>query len=305
MFKPFLMKKLIYILSLLFLFACDRNDTTSSQDDLLNDFNYADSVNSQVVVSEDIINEIIHSIPSPIEMTSLIQSTGASFNQSLLNNPDHIDKYISTHQKAINLGIYGAELGYLNIYGKTMISIDYFSAVRSLAKDLKVDQFFDFKTLKRLAESSKNIDSLINITTQSYSKMDSYLRKQNRTKTSVLIVTGTFIEGLYIATQIAEKNPNPELIERIGEQKMSINNLHLMLDVYKSDNEISALGTKIDELKKLFDEVEIITTYGEPTSKEVDGVLVIEDNSTSKVIIREELVIRIKEKIKEIRSKII
>ncbi len=299
------MKNLIYILPLSLLFACGGNESTSQEEDLLNDFAFADSVQNQVIISEEIINEMIHSIPSPIEMTSLIQSTGADFNQSLLNKTDNLDKYTTAHQKAINLGIYGAELGYLNIYEKTMISVDYISAVRTLARDLKVEQFFDFQTLKRLASSNKNIDSLINITTQSFSKMDAFLREQNRTKASVLIVTGTFIEGLYIATQIAEQKANPELVERVGEQKMSIDNLLLMLNVYKSDPEMETLGKQIGELKKLYDGVQIITVYGEPTSKEVDGMLVIEDNSTSEVKMSEELLTQITEKIKEIRSKII
>lgn len=299
------MKNLIYILPLSLLFACGGNESTSQEEDLLNDFAFADSVQNQVTISEEIINEMIHSIPSPIEMTSLIQSTGADFNQGLLNKTDNLDKYATAHQKAINLGIYGAELGYLNIYEKTMMSVDYITAVRTLARDLKVEQFFDFETLKRLANSSKNIDSLINITTQSFSKMDAFLREQNRTKASVLIVTGTFIEGLYIATQIAEQKSNPELVERVGEQKMSIDNLLLMLNVYKSDPEMEALGNQITELKKLYDDVQIITVYGEPTSKEVDGMLVIEDNSTSEVKMSETLLAQITEKIKEIRSKII
>lgn len=299
------MKNLIYILPFSLLFACGGNESTSQEEDLLNDFAFADSVQNQVTISEEIINEMIHSIPSPIEMTSLIQSTGADFNQALLNKTDNLDKYATAHQKAINLGIYGAELGYLNIYEKTMLSVDYISAVRTLARDLKVEQFFDFQTLKRLANSNKNIDSLINITTQSFSKMDAFLREQNRTKASVLIVTGTFIEGLYIATQIVGQKANPELVERVGEQKMSIDNLLLMLNVYKTDPEMEVLGSQIAELKKLYDEVKIITTYGEPTSKEVDGMLVIEDNSTSEVVMSKELLAQITEKIKEIRSKII
>lgn len=300
------MKKIIYVLSVSLVatfFSCSENGEEPA--DLLNDYAFADSLQNQVTISEEIINELIHSIPSPIEMTSLIQSSGAEFDAQILNNTANIDNYETAHQKAVNLGIYGADLGYLNIYEKTMLSVDYISSVRSLAKDLKVEQFFDFQTLKRLASSSKNIDSLINITTQGFSKMDAYLREQNRTKASVLIVTGTFIEGLFIATQISEKSKNPELVERIGEQKMSIDNLLLMLDVYKNDPDVADLANEIRELKSLYDEVKIIITYGEPVSKEVNGMLVIEDNSTSEIVMSDELLISITEKIKNIRSKII
>lgn len=300
------MKKITFLtLAVLTLFSCGNDAETGDEQDLLNDFAFADSLQKQVVISEEIIDEMIHSIPSPIEMTSLILSSGAKFDEHLLNNPDNVEKYVSAHSKALNLGVYGAELGYLNIYEKTMTSVDYISAVRSLAKDLKVDHFFDFQTLKRLASSSDNIDSLINITTQGFSKMDAYLREQNRTKASVLIVTGTFVEGLHIATQIVSKTSNPKITERIGEQKMSLNNLILMLNVYKNDPDIAKLISDFTELKVLYDSVEIITVYGEPITKEVDGMLVIEDQSTSEVKMSKEILEKIIIKTKELRNKII
>lgn len=300
------MKKITFLtLAVITLFSCGNDAETGDEQDLLNDFAFADSLQKQVVISEEIIDEMIHSIPSPIEMTSLILSSGAKFDEHLLNNPDNVEKYVSAHSKALNLGVYGAELGYLNIYEKTMTSVDYISAVRSLAKDLKVDHFFDFQTLKRLASSSDNIDSLINITTQGFSKMDAYLREQNRTKASVLIVTGTFVEGLHIATQIVSKTSNPKITERIGEQKMSLNNLILMLNVYKNDPDIAKLISDFTELKVLYDGVEIITVYGEPITKEVDGMLVIEDQSTSEVKMSKEILEKIIIKTKELRNKII
>lgn len=287
------------------LFSCGNNNPSVDSQDLLSDFEYADSLQSHVVVSEEIINDMIHSIPSPIEMTSLIMSTGAEFDEQLLTDPDRVETYVTAHSKAVNLGIYGAELGYLNIYGKTLLGADYLSALRTLSKDLGVEQFFDFHTLKRLASSSDNIDSLLNITTQGFSKMETFLREQNRVKASVMIVTGTFVEGLYIAGQIANQKSNPELTERIGEQKMSLNNLVIMLEVYQKDLEVSQLITDFKELKKLYDEVEIITIYGEPITKEVDGMLVIEDQSTSEVKMSKELLQNIITKVTELRTKII
>ena len=298
--------KNIIIVSFLFIFfiSCGDSDHSDSQD-LLTDFEFADSLTSQVIISEKIIDDMIHSIPSPIEMTSLILESGAEFDDKILIDPDRVDNYATAHSKAIALGMFGTELGYLNIYGKTMISVEYLTAVRSLARDLRVEQFFDFHTLKRLADESDNMDSLINVTTQGFSRMDAYLREQKRTKASVMIVAGTFIEGLFIATQIRAKTVNDQLTERIGEQKMSLNNMIVMFEVYKSDPEVEKLVVDFNELKTLYDQVQIITTYGEPITKEVDGMLVIEDQSTSEVKMAEELLTQIIVKTKELRTKII
>ena len=271
------------------LFSC--GDSVKEQnDDLLSDYTYAESLEADLAVPELMIAGLVQSIPSPVEMSSLIKATGVEFNASLLNNPAHIDKYESAHSKAINLGAFGTDLGYLNIYDKALQSVDHLTAVRSLAKDLKIDQFFDFEMMKRLASTNGNVDSLLNITNQSFDRMESFLRGQKRTKASVMIVTGMFIEGLYLSSQIASTTLDPRLMERVGEQKISLEYLSKMLEIYKADPNITVLATQFSELKTLYDQVEIIITESdEPEMIEVDGVLQIIDSTTSEVIMDDDL----------------
>ena len=88
------------------------------------------------------------------------------------------------------LGIYGADLGYLNIYGKTGNSVDVLSAIKRLADGLRVGQFFDFETLKRLSTSKSNLDSLLFLSVNSYNQIDNYLRNNDRGSISALMITG-------------------------------------------------------------------------------------------------------------------
>lgn len=297
--------KALGIFALAFSLVQCNNTEEKSEADVLNDFAYADSTNQVEVVSEDIIAEMIYSIPSPVEMTTIILESGAEFNDQLVNNPDQVDKYDTPYLKALNLGIYGADLGYLNMYKKTMTSINHLTTVRSLAKDLKIEQFFDFNTLKRLATSNSNIDSLVNITTQSFLEMEGYLRENNRTKASVLIVTGTFVEGLHISGTIANETQSPELKERLAEQKYAVENLMVMLDVYKNDPEMEHIHALISELNTAYAQVEIVVTEGEVVEKEVDGMLVFENTSTSTVNMTDEVFASILKTIDSVRSQII
>jgi hypothetical protein len=107
-------------------------------------------------------------------------------------------------QKAIGLGIYGADLGYLNMYERTSMVIDYISTIRSLADGIQVGQFFDFNTLRRIATNKENLDSLMLISQQSFNRIDSYLRETNRASLSMVIVAGVWIEGLYLSTRVAQ-----------------------------------------------------------------------------------------------------
>ncbi|HBF87208.1 MAG TPA: hypothetical protein DDX39_01100 [Bacteroidales bacterium] len=279
----------------------------SNQADVSKDFEVPDSVlmEKPLEISEETMENIIQNISSPIEMASLIKSTGAPFSQKLLSPTDYVDEYGTNFKKALSLGVFGADLGYLNMYEKTGSVITHLSSIKSLADDLKVGQFFDFAMLKRLSTSSNNLDSLIFISVSSFNLMDEYLRENGRTNISTLLVTGVWIEGLYLATQIVKDKPNAEIAERIGEQKLFMNDIILLLSNYKSDQNFQELIVDLESIKALYDGVKISYEVGEPEMIEKDGRLVIVQNEKSVVEITDAQLDKIIEQTEIIRSKIV
>jgi hypothetical protein len=285
--------------SLILLNSCGNGN---KEDINLND---TTQVKKAVTISSEVIHEVIKSIPPPVEITSLIKESGVPFQADLLNPTDNKNKYTSTYQKALNLGIYGADLGYINLYEKTYQSLKYLDAVRDLANDLSVGQFFDFETIKRLASNNKNIDSIIYISTTSFEKMNDYLAKQKRDNISTLMLIGGWIESMHLATNIGKNEKNQELIKRVGEQKVALDQISILINAFKGNAEFDHLINDINELKSIYDQIKISYEYHEPATKEVNGMLVVEDNSTSKVEINEEQFFKIADKIAELRSKFI
>ncbi len=296
-----MLRKFINILLLVFVIvSCNTSDKRS---DFSGEFNIPDSLFEQALlpISEEAMGDIIQNISSPIEMAALIKESGHPFSQKYLCTTDYVDDYNTSYKQALNLGTFGADLGYLNIYNKTGTVINYISAIKSLADNLKIGQFFDFSTLKRLATSSSNLDSLMYVSLSSFNKMDEYLRENNRSNISTLIVTGVWIEGLYLATQVIKEIQNDEIAERIGEQKIILNDLLLILKNYRGDKNFADLIKDIEKIKKEFDNVKITYELGEPESIEQDGMLVIIQNETSIVEITDEQlnnIIRVTEKVR-------
>lgn len=258
-------------------------------------------------ISEGVIGDILGRIPSPLEISVLLKESGKKYNASYLNSPDNISKYNSNYKKALNLGVYGTDLGYTNIYEQNQDGVKYMSSIKTLADGLNIGQFFDIETIGRLATNSKNLDSLLLITTQNFNSINHYLQSQNRSNLSVLFLTGGWIEALNILCEVAAANPtNKELQETIGEQKIILENIMLLLSFYKeSDQNMASLLTDMEALKKLYDKVNITYTYSESTFEIVDGVMVIKDNSSSTIQISEEDIANIKALISSIRNKII
>jgi hypothetical protein len=262
---------------------------STEDQDTLNKSSLIDSNLSKLAVSDETINGIINSIPSPLETTTLIKESGLKYDESYLNPCENLNTYKSKYEKSFAIGIYSADLGYLNLYEKNFAAINYIVTVHKLAEDLNLEQFFDFETLKRLASSNKNLDSLLYISTSCFNKMDIYLRKNKRSEQSSLIIIGAWTEGLYFETRMAKNNPSKKIKESIGAQKVAMNNIMAILDAYKGNTYFENIRNHISPLKLLFDKVEISYNYVEPESKEVNGELVIIEKSESEVSISEEI----------------
>lgn len=258
-------------------------------------------------IDDETISAILESIPSPLEISVLLKESGTKYSSSILNSADNLSKYNNNYKKALNLGIYGTDLGYTNIYQQNQDGIKYLTSIKSLADGLNIGQFFDIETIGRLATNSKNLDSLLLITTQNFNSINKYLQAQSRANLSVLLLTGGWLEAMEITCQVATNNPkNKDLQEKIGEQKIILENIILLLGFYKdSDENMASLLKDMEELKLAFDKINIVYTYKESTMEVVNGVAVIKDNSTTTIQITPQDVENIKRVTQSVRTKII
>lgn len=297
------MRKIPYFLLCLVVFGCSPGKKSDEQA-------FLDSLNNlqldAPMISEEVIAEIVQQVPSPLEISYLLKDAGTQYNFGFLNSPDNSSNYNSNFAKAINLGIYGTDLGYANIYEENQDAIKYLNSIKGLANDLSIGQYFDFSTIARLATNSKNLDSLLLITTQNFNDINTYLQENKRSNLSVLILAGGWLEALHITCQVAQANPsNTQLIEKIGEQKITLDNIVQLLQFYTQDPAIADLHKQIVDLKNVFDQIEIVTVYAESTMEEVNGIIVVKDNSSTTVNITPENVEAIREKVLNIRESVI
>lgn len=265
-----------------------------------------DSVlNAGVEISEEVMQDIVQNISSPVEMAAMIKDLGVPFSNRYISTTERVGNLTTSFQQSLNLGIYAADLGYLNMYNKTSAVVDYLTAIKSLADAIKVGQFFDFTTLKRLATNSKNLDSLMYISVHSFNQMDKYLHSNNRTNLSALMVTGVWIEGLYLGTQVYKATPNKELADRIGEQKLTLDQLLLILEKFQQDKQYTKLLGELQLLKDLYKSVEIFVEKGEPQMIEVDGMLSIVQGDKSIIKISPEVLDNIISTTEQVRNRLI
>jgi len=253
-------------------------------------------------ISAETMNYIIQNIASPIEVAALINSLNIPYSNSHLANPDQLQANTSSFEMAYNLGALHADLSYLNIYNKTGTEISHLTGINRLADALQIGQSFDLKTFERLATTSQDTDTLLFLSINCFNNMENMLRETERSYLSAVLIAGVWMEGLYLATQAASLNNNEDLKSMIGDQKLILNDLLLVLNKYNNESIIRAYITDLEIIKSIYDHVKISYEVGEPQTIEKDGMLMVVQSETSQVDMSDETLRQIIEVTEKVRN---
>jgi hypothetical protein len=197
-----------------------------------------------------------YDIPSPIQQVQLLQQAGASYDQTLLNPTDNISKYIQTNSKALNLGVYGADLSYAAVFNQPQDVGLFLNSCQRLATELNIKGDFNKEMMVRLEKSGGNKDSLLQIVSDVYKKSNASLKENDQSHISALVVVGSFVEAMYIATQVAQEVKKKDAIySRISDFRGSLNNLVALLTT-AYDNDFSNVLPDLKSIKDIYDESE-------------------------------------------------
>lgn len=225
--------------------------TSTNEDDIIGGDDPANVVQHEKNAK---IEKIFSSIPSQSETTDMLQNAGARYSAKLLNPIENLSKYSSLKAKALGLGIYGIDLGVTNIFDQTQESVLYLRCTNKMATSLGISGAFDENTSARLDANSDNKDSLLAIITESYKTADSYLQENGQAGVSTLMVVGAWVEGMYIASQIATDTKNQPIADRIAKEKETLNDLIGLLESYKAETEgTEEIINSLKEIKQIFD----------------------------------------------------
>jgi hypothetical protein len=218
---------------------------------------------------------IFYNMYLSVEMSSLFQSSGAVFNQKLLNSPENVSDYITSSKKALNLGVYAVDLSYAKVSEQLETAGKYFNAMQRMAEEIGIPSGYFKNTAERFDRNIDNKDSLIKIANEVYMASDNYLRENERYAASAQIILGGWVEAIHIAINIATSTKDIDVIERLAEQRVSLANVIGMLNEYAADVDINKNLQKLKQLQPLFDSF-VVDVNGDFNPASPDGKKVIQ-----------------------------
>lgn len=199
---------------------------------------------------------VYYRFPTPNEVFSFIKSEKLAFDPSLINPVSNVSKYLDSKSQTVALGVYIADLAYITIFESYNNSLAYYKAIHNLSEKVRITSAYDLDVAKRIEKNLLNLDSLKNISVESYSSMVEFLIMNNRETTLALIASGAYVECFYIAFNLAGKytSSNP-LIAKIMDLKYAFDNLYSYLLIYSDNQQVKEVAQQLGTLKSLFDQI--------------------------------------------------
>lgn len=237
--------------------SCKQEGTPSTEIDLGEiDLSETESVLNSLDTTGSGI-PIFYNMYLSVELSSLFEVSGAVFDKDILNPTEKTSEYITSYKKAMNLGVYAVDLSYARVFEQYEVAGKYFSAMQNLSEQLGIPQNYFKETAERFERNLTQKDSLISIANEVYYKTEEHLKDNERFSTASIIIMGGWIEAIHIGSKVAIESKDPEIIERLIDQKYSLNNLLIMLGDHKDNEVIAEYFAQLEKLRGIFMNIEV------------------------------------------------
>lgn len=242
----------------------------------------------------------LFSIPSPVQTALLIRKIGLPYDKALPMPAGAVDKMASKLQRSLALGAFGADLAYVTVHKDGQRALSTLQTVQKLSAQLELSNAFDQELLDGFKKSLNNEDSLLRFTGSAFRMADQYLKSNNRGDVSALVLTGGWIEGMYLTLSGTTEKSDAALTNRLGEQRKTLTSLIALLESTDTDK---AHGVLVAGLKEVLGAYEgVVTTYefSAPTTDATKKTTWV--NSVSSVTMTPEQFKAITDKVKALRA---
>lgn len=242
----------------------------------------------------------LFSIPSPVQIALAMRKAGLKYQKDLTTPLDKGESVVGKVGQSAVLGMYGADMAYVTVHKDGQRAMATMQAIEKLGGKLELTNSFDRSLLDRFKDNLGSEDSLLQFSGTAFRAADQYLKDNKRDDVSALVLAGGWVESLYLTVSDPAAAKDQTMVNRIGEQKNSLNALVSLLEASDKEKAATALITSMKELQILFAGVSNTYTFQEPVTDAAKKTTFI--NSTSSVTIPADQLAAIMAKVTAIRN---
>jgi hypothetical protein len=208
----------------------------------------------QVKTIENKIEENVYPLPTSAAVIKMLTELEVGYIIGISNPVANEKKYFSSTTRAINTGVYGADLSYATLYNMQQPVLDYLSAIRSLTNELNMSKIYNETLYDSIKKNFDKRDDLVRILTNAFNDTYVYLADNDQQPLALLVVGGAWVEGMYLTTHVSEAAYQVSGISKVLlEQKKSFELYLELTKPYMNDPAVSDFVKKLDPIKKVYD----------------------------------------------------
>jgi hypothetical protein len=267
-----------------------------------NEIQNVDIDSTDLVTADSTLQVVDYSVPTPNELFEIIKLQGGKQQMNLVNSLENSENYVDVKSKALNFGVYSADVAYLSCFGIGIDFLKYFKKIEELGEELGISGAFDQGVMERIENNEANADSLFTISNDTYYNSYMYLEENQKGVELSLIMAGGYIESLYIITNLVKTySDNDPIVEKIGDQKVVMENLIDFITQYGDDASVADVITDLKSLSEVFEKNMTFQESSSKVSNSEDGTLMISGGGA--YIMTKDAFDKIKAKSTELRLK--
>ncbi len=199
---------------------------------------------------------IYYGIYSPAEVSGIFGRKHITYDPDILSPVENPNIFSTRTQIALNLGVYGADLSYIQMFGSGDAA-KYLDVILKLTGQLGIPGDYISGLVKRMDDNISNSDSLMQISIEAFNHINKFLLEENEEDLAYLILAGAWIEAMYITAHDLLNDNDPDVIKKIIEQKFSLNYLLSSMKNYYNDTNVAYVYRRLYVLKKYLNKTEI------------------------------------------------
>ena len=235
----------------------------------------------EVEVSEDPIDDIFYQVPSPNDLFNVLKDADISYNKDILNDLNVVETLNSKKAKALNFGVFAADLAYVSSLGQIGDASPIFETIRSLSKDLEIENAMNDVIYSRIQDNldASNPDSLFSLSNETYYKAYAYLDNNDRGDVLGMIVVGGWVEGLNIILNCQDYSDSSEVVQRIADQRLTLENLLVFASRIQNED-LDNIIAELAPVEELFNGLAVTEDSDFTADESEEGVVVFGGGST-------------------------
>jgi hypothetical protein len=200
------------------------------------------------------IESNVYPLPTSAEVIKMLTDLEVGYIFGISNPVENAKKYFSTSSKAINLGVFGADLSYATLYNIQQEVINYLDALRYLSNELNMSKIYDETLYDRIKQNFDNRDELVKVLTSAFNDTYTYLADNDQQTMALLVVGGAWVEGMFLTTHVSEAAYQVAGISKnLLEQKKSFELFLELSKPYETDPIVSDFIKKLYPVKKVYE----------------------------------------------------